>query len=125
MTAVLFAIWIVILHARAGAMNIHRSLVEMSRCGGAGPLGAVIKIHFRAAWPETLGVVRIGVIRAVKGVIVGQLLMSVVGVGARFELYSNDNLIAELWAVPFAMAFIYSEFLANLVRKVAYYAASR
>jgi len=36
--------------------------------------------------PEILGGVRIGFIRAVKGVIIGQLLISIVGFGALFEL---------------------------------------
>lgn len=127
-TTALFAIWIIILNARAGVKNINRSLVEMARCFGASPLEALVKIYFWAALPEILGGVRIGVIRAVKGVIIGQLLVSIVGFGALFELYSRSFLMAEFWAVLivlFALAFTLSEFLAYLERKVAYYAASR
>ncbi|WP_341211463.1 ABC transporter permease subunit [uncultured Limimaricola sp.] len=127
-TTALFAVWIIILNARAGVRNINRSLVEMSRSFGASPLDAFFKIYFWAALPEILGGVRIGVIRAVKGVIIGQLLISIVGFGALFELYSSNFLMAEFWAVLivlFALAFTLSEFLAFLERKVAYYAASR
>ena len=87
-TTALFAVWIIILNARAGVMQINRSLVEMARSFGAGPFTAFYKIYFWAALPEILGGVRIGVIRAVKGVIIGQLLVSIVGFGALFELYS-------------------------------------
>lgn len=127
-TTTLFGIWIIILNSRAGVMQINRSLVEMARSFGASPMDAFVKIYFWAALPEILGGVRIGVIRAVKGVIIGQLLISIVGFGALFELYSANFLMAHFWAVLivlFAMAFSISEFLAYLERRVSYYAAKR
>jgi NitT/TauT family transport system permease protein len=127
-TTSLFAIWIIILNARTGVKQINRSLVEMAHCFGASPLDAFFKVYFWAALPEILGGVRIGVIRAVKGVIIGQLLISIVGFGALFELYSSKFLMAEFWAVLvvlFGLAFTLSEFLAYLERKVAYYATTR
>ncbi len=127
-TTTLFAIWIIILNSRAGVRQINRSLVEMARCFGASPLDAFFKIYFWAALPEILGGVRIGVIRAVKGVIIGQLLISIVGFGALFELYSANFLMTHFWAVLivlFAMAFTISELLAYLERRVSYYAAKR
>ena len=86
------------------------------------------KIYFWAALPEILGGVRIGFIRAVKGVIIGQLLISVVGFGALFEIYSSNFLMSHFWSVIFilfTLAFILSEFLAFLQRKVSYYASNR
>jgi NitT/TauT family transport system permease protein len=127
-TTTLFAVWIIILNARAGVMQINRSLVEMGRSFGASPLDAFFKIYFWAALPEILGGVRIGVIRAVKGVIIGQLLVSIVGFGALFELYSSNFLMKEFWAVLivlFGLAFTISEFLGYLERKVSYYASAR
>jgi NitT/TauT family transport system permease protein len=127
-TTTLFAIWIIILNARVGVMQINRSLIDMARSFGASPLEAFFKIYFWAALPEILGGVRIGVIRAVKGVIIGQLLISIVGFGALFELYSSNFLMGHFWAVLvvlFGLAFAISEFLAYLERRVAYYAAKR
>lgn len=127
-TTTLFAIWIIILNSRAGVRQINRSLVEMAKSFGASPMDAFVKIYFWAALPEILGGVRIGIIRAVKGVIIGQLLISIVGFGALFELYSSNFLMAHFWAiliVLFTLAFTISEFLAYLERKVAYYAAKR
>jgi len=127
-TTTLFAIWIIILNARAGVMQINRSLVEMAHSFGASSWDAFSKIYFWAALPEILGGVRIGVIRAVKGVIIGQLLISIVGFGALFELYSNNFLMKHFWAVLivlFALAFTVSEILAYLERRVSYYAAKR
>ncbi len=127
-TTTLFAIWIIILNSRAGVMQVNRSLIEMAHSFGATPWGAFSKIYFWAALPEILGGVRIGVIRAVKGVIIGQLLISVVGFGALFELYSANFLMKHFWAVLvvlFALAFTISEILAYLERRISYYAAKR
>lgn len=127
-TTTLFGIWIIILNSRAGVKQINRSLVEMAHSFGASPVDAFVKIYFWAALPEILGGVRIGIIRAVKGVIIGQLLISIVGFGALFELYSANFLMAHFWAVLivlFALAFTISEFLAYLERRVSYYAAKR
>lgn len=127
-TTTLFAIWIIILNARAGVKQINRSLIEMAKSFGASPWDAFTKIYFWAALPEILGGVRIGIIRAVKGVIIGQLLISIVGFGALFELYSANFLMSHFWAVLlvlFALAFTISEFLAYLERRVSYYAAKR
>ena len=60
--------------------------------------------------------------------IIGQLLTSIVGFGALFELYSANFLMGHFWAVPivlFALAFAISEFLAYLERCVSYYTAKR
>ena len=128
MTTVLFAIWIIILNSRAGVMHINRSLIEMAHSFGATPMDAFLKIYFWAALPEILSGVRIGFIRGVKGVIIGQLLISIVGFGALFELYSGQFLMKHFWAVLivlFSISFTISEFLAHLERKVGYYAAQR
>ena len=128
LTVVLFAIWIVVLNARAGVRGISPSLVEMARCFGASPLQAFSKIYVWAALPEILAGVRLGVIRAVKGVVIGQLLVSVVGFGTLFEIYSSHFLMEHFWAlllVLFAFAFALNEGMAWLERKVEYYAASR
>ena len=128
MTVVLFSIWIIVLDARAGVRSIAPSLVEMAKVFGANPAQAFFKIYVWAALPEILSGVRLGMIRAVKGVVIGQLLVSIVGFGRLFELYSSRFLMEHFWAllfVLFAFAFAINEFLVWLERKVEYYAASR
>src|SRR5210317_1570090 len=124
----LFAIWIIILNTRAGVKQINRSLVDMANSFGANPIDAFIKIYFWAALPEIIGGIRIGFIRAVKGVIIGQLLISIVGFGSLFELYSSRFLMSHFWAiilVLFALAFTISELLAMLAKRFDYYASKR
>lgn len=128
MTVVLFAIWIIVLDARAGVHAISPSLVEMAHSFGASGLQAFRHIYLWAALPEILSGVRLGMIRAVKGVVIGQLLVSIVGFGRLFELYSSRFLMEHFWAllfILFAFAFALNEALAWLERKVEYYAAMR
>lgn len=127
-TTILFAVWIIVLDARAGVKQISPSLVEMANCFGANYWQALTKIYIWAALPEILAGIRIGMIRAVKGVIIGQLLVSVVGFGRLFELYSANFLMEHLWALLFVLfffAFIAAEALAALERRFSYYASSR
>ncbi|MCJ8340534.1 MAG: ABC transporter permease subunit [Pseudomonadales bacterium] len=127
-TTTLFAIWIIVLNARAGVKQISPSLVEMANCFGASWWQSFSKIYVWAALPEILAGVRIGFIRAVKGVIIGQLLVSIVGFGRLFELYSANFLMEHFWAlllVLFFFAFLMAEGLAALERRVSYYASNR
>jgi NitT/TauT family transport system permease protein len=128
LTVVLFAMWIVVLNTRAGVRGIAPSLVEMARSFGATRWQAFQHVYIWAALPEILAGIRLGVIRAVKGVIIGQLLVSVVGFGTLFEIYQSHFLMEHFWAlllVLFAFAFFINEALMRLEGRFAYYAASR
>ncbi len=60
-------------------------------------------------------------IRAVKGVVIGQLLVSIVGFGRLFDIYSSRFLMEHFWAllfVLFAFAFAINEVLAWLECRV-------
>jgi NitT/TauT family transport system permease protein len=128
MTVVLFAIWIIVLDARAGVRAISPSLVEMAKSFGATRWQAFREIYVWAALPEILAGIRLGLIRAVKGVIIGQMLVTIVGFGELFSRYIRRFAMEEFWAsllVLLAVAFVLSESLAWLERRVEYYAASR
>jgi NitT/TauT family transport system permease protein len=128
LTVVLFAIWIIVLDARAGVRGISPSLIEMARSFGANEWQIFGQIYVLAALPEILSGIRLGLIRAVKGVVIGQLLVSIVGFGSLFELYSSRFLMEHFWAllfVLFGFAFLLNEIMAWLERKAEYYASSR
>lgn len=94
---------------------------------GATRLQSFTKIFALAALPEILTGIRLGLIRAVKGVIIGQLLVSVAGFGHLFEIYSSNFLMEHMWAlllVLFALAFAIDEALGYLERRVEYFASS-
>jgi NitT/TauT family transport system permease protein len=127
-TVFLFAVWIIALDTRAGVRHISPSLVEMGKSFGAGRWALYAKVIFWAALPEILAGIRIGCIRGVKGVVIGQLLVSIIGYGALFETYSRNFHMEEFWALTillFAFAILLSEGIAMLEKRVEYYAGVR
>ena len=60
LTVVLFAIWIIVLDARAGVRSISPSLVEMAKSFGATRWQAFREIYVWAALPEILAGIRLG-----------------------------------------------------------------
>ena len=86
LTVFLFAVWIIVLDARAGVADISPSLEEMALVLRRYARSALRQDHrLWAALPEILAGIRIGLIRGVKGVVIGQLLVSVSGYGELFE----------------------------------------
>jgi len=127
-TVFLFAVFVMILDTQVGVKQADRSLVEMARSFGARRSQIYTKVLLLSALPEILAGLRLGAIRGVKGVVIGQLLVAIIGVGELFELYSQHFLMEEFWAlviVVFMFAFAVSEAIAYLERRVEYYAGSR
>jgi NitT/TauT family transport system permease protein len=127
-TVFLFSVWVIALDTQVGVERVNPSLVEMGRSFGASRRVLFSQIVLRAALPELLAGIRLGLIRGLKGVVIGQLLIAVLGVGYLFELYSRNFLMPEFWAlliILFAFAFLASEVVAYFERKVSFYASSR
>jgi NitT/TauT family transport system permease protein len=127
-TVFLFAVFVVILDTQVGVTRADRSLVEMARSFGARRDQLYTKVLILSALPEILAGLRLGAIRGVKGVVIGQLLVSIIGLGELFELYSNHFLMEEFWAlviIVFLFAFAVSEAIGLLERRVEYYASAR
>jgi NitT/TauT family transport system permease protein len=127
-TVFLFSVWVIALDTQVGVERVNPSLVEMGRSFGASKRALFSQIVLRAALPELLAGIRLGLIRGLKGVVIGQLLIAVLGVGYLFELYSRSFLMPEFWAlliILFGFAFIASEAVAYFERKVSFYASSR
>jgi NitT/TauT family transport system permease protein len=127
-TVVLFSVWIVILDTRAGVKHVRTSLIDMARSFGARRGDLVLRIMLPAALPEILVGLRLAMIAGVKGVVVGQILVSVFGIGRLLTIYSQNFLMERFWALMIVvLAFSYTLVLLVhfLERRVAHYAARR
>jgi NitT/TauT family transport system permease protein len=127
-TVFLFAVWIIVLDTRAGVRHISPSLIEMARSYGASRWALYGKVMLWAALPEILAGIRLGFIRGVKGVVIGQLLVAIIGYGALLELFSRNFRMAQFWALTiilFAFAMVIAELIERVERKVEYYAGAR
>lgn len=125
---VLFSIWIIALDTYAGVRHISTSLDEMARSFGASQYQLLTKVLFWAALPEILTGIRMGLIRAVKGIVIGQLLVSIVALGRLFRTFSDNFQFEEFWALTillFVFALGFSSAVGWLESKVEYYAGAR
>jgi NitT/TauT family transport system permease protein len=127
-TVFLFSVWVIALDTQVGVKHASASLVEMARSFGASKRDLYAKVIFWAALPEMLAGIRLGVIRGVRGVVIGQLLIAIVGVGFLFETYSRKFIMPEFWAlvlIVFGFAYGLAETIGMLERRVARYASVR
>ncbi|HEX5796213.1 MAG TPA: ABC transporter permease subunit [Geminicoccaceae bacterium] len=127
-TVFLFSVWVIALDTQVGVKHASASLVEMARSFGASRRDLYLKVIFWAALPEILAGMRLGIIRGVRGVVIGQLLIAIVGVGFLFETYSRKFIMPEFWAlvlIVFGFAYGLSETIGMLERRVARYASVR
>jgi NitT/TauT family transport system permease protein len=97
-TIFIFSVFPVAVNTSTGVKGIRPSILEMARVFGAGELDLAVKIALPAALPSTLVGVRLGAIQAVKGMVIGQMLVSVSGIGERLIYYGNTFQVSELYA---------------------------
>jgi NitT/TauT family transport system permease protein len=98
-TVFMFSFFVIVVNTETGVRGTERSLVDMARAFDAGEAALFGRIYLPAALPAvTLGL-RLGVVQAVKGMVVGEMLISLVGLGERLIYYGNTFLIVELYAV--------------------------
>ncbi len=95
----MFSFFVIVVNTMTGVRGTERSLVEMARSFGAGEGALFGRIYMPSALPATLLGLRLGAVQAVKGMVVGEMLISLVGLGERLIYYGNTFLITDLYAV--------------------------
>lgn len=98
-TVFVFSFFVIVVNTEAGVRGTERSLVEMARAFGAGETSLFARIYLPSALPAVMLGVRLGLVQAVKGMVVGEMLISLVGFGERLIYYGNTFLVTELYAV--------------------------
>jgi NitT/TauT family transport system permease protein len=79
---VVFAIPVVIVNSRAGIRSVDRALIEMATSYGAGERQIWREILLPGALPAIMTGVRLGLGRAVTGMVIIELLLVAVGIGS-------------------------------------------
>ena len=98
-TVFMFSFFVIVVNTLTGVRGADRSLVDMARAFGATEMALFGRIYLPAALPAVMLGLRLGVVQAVKGMVVGEMLISLVGLGERLIYYGNTFLITELYAV--------------------------
>jgi NitT/TauT family transport system permease protein len=98
-TVFLFSFFVIVVNTMTGVRGTERSLVEMARSFGASEAALFSRVYLPSALPAIMLGLRLGAVQAVKGMVVGEMLISLVGLGERLIYYGNTFLITELYAV--------------------------
>jgi NitT/TauT family transport system permease protein len=118
-TVFMFSFFVIVVNTMTGVRGADRSLVDMARAFGAGEVALFRRIYLPGALPAVMLGLRLGAVQAVKGMVVGEMLISLVGLGERLVYYANTFLITELYAV------ILSVLVIALLASQAVHAADR
>ncbi len=95
----LFAVFVIIVNTMTGVKQVDSVLVEMARSFGAREKEIFFKIVLPAAMPAIMAGVRLGMGRAVKGMVTAEMLLTLTGVGAMIMQYGSAFATDSLFAV--------------------------
>lgn len=121
MTVIVFAIFPIIINAFAGLRNVDRPAVEMARSFGASKRQLMWQVRIPSAFPYLLAGIRLGTARGVKGLINGEVLVTVVGLGGLVNQYGTAFTMDRLYAVIFfiiALALVLVRLVDSLSRRL-------
>jgi ABC-type nitrate/sulfonate/bicarbonate transport system permease component len=102
----LFAFVIIVINTTAGVRSVDPTLTEMARSFGARESELFLKIILPAAMPMIMAGVRLGMGRAVLGMVTGEMILSVVGFGAMLMTFSASFNSSALFATILTIVFL-------------------
>jgi NitT/TauT family transport system permease protein len=95
----LFAVFVIVINTMTGVKQVDRTFLEMARSFGAKEAEVFVKIILPAAMPAIMAGVRLGMGRAVKGMVTAEMLLTLTGIGAMIMQYGSAFATDALFAV--------------------------
>ncbi|WP_417250686.1 ABC transporter permease [Celeribacter sp.] len=96
---VIYAVFIIIINTAAAVRNVDRPLLEMAACYGASRWTALVRIVLPDAFPLILAGIRMGVGRAVKGMVNGEMFIALIGIGGQAARFGKQFDFTSVWAL--------------------------
>jgi ABC-type nitrate/sulfonate/bicarbonate transport system permease component len=121
LTAFLVAVFSIIINVYTGVKNCNRSLVESAMAYGATQSQLMYKVILPASLPNVMVGLRLGITRAVEGVIIAEMIFTVVGLGGMIDRSADKLQLALSYSLIVVLAvvcIILSESMKFLGRKV-------
>jgi NitT/TauT family transport system permease protein len=85
----LYAIFVIIVNTMTGIRTVDPDLLDMARSFGAGERKLFWRVMLPAALPTTMAGLRLGMGRAVKGMINSEMFIALIGLGALIKTYGG------------------------------------
>jgi NitT/TauT family transport system permease protein len=102
---ILYSFFPIAVNTLAGVQGTSRSMLDMARSLGASEAQVLRHVVLPSAAPMILGGLRLGSGRAVKGLIIGEQLVAVVGLGALVQRYGVTFQVERLYAMILLIGF--------------------
>jgi len=96
---VLFSAFMITVNTQTAISTVEVELREMAHSFGAGRIQQLREVVFPGALPQIFAGLRLGLGRAVKGMIIGELFVTVVGLGALERRFASSFDAVGVWAI--------------------------
>ncbi len=96
---VIYAVFIIIINTAAAVRNVDRPLIEMAASYGASRRTTVFRIVLPDAFPLIIAGLRMGVGRAVKGMVNGEMFIALIGIGGQAARFGKQFDFTSVWAI--------------------------
>ena len=113
----LVSVFPVVINAQIGVMNVPPAFIETARAFGCDRWQLFRRVILQAAVPFLIAGVRLGLGRALVGVVVAEMFTALTGLGSMIVFYGNTFRTAELF-VPMVVLAILSVVITNLIYRV-------
>ncbi|MEP7365291.1 MAG: ABC transporter permease [Acidobacteriota bacterium] len=113
----LVAVFPVIINAEAGVTSVPAEFIETARAFGCNWQQVFRRVILHAAVPFFIAGIRLGLGRALVGVVVAEMFTALSGLGYMIVLYGNTFRTAELF-VPILVLALISIAITNLIRRL-------
>lgn len=105
-TVFIYAFFVIAVATASGIKAVDRRLVEMARAFGATERQVLRTVLLPAAAPVVLAGLRLGTMRAVKGMVVGEMIIALSGLGALLKAYGAQFDMRGVLAVLLVIALV-------------------
>jgi NitT/TauT family transport system permease protein len=113
----LYAFWLIVANTLTGIRTVDKALIEMARSFVATDRQLFWKVMLPGALPLTMAGLRIGMGRAIKGMINGEMFIALIGLGALIKRYGTQFRVDYVLGILLFVVVV-ALILSNLVQMV-------
>jgi NitT/TauT family transport system permease protein len=113
----ILAVFPILINTAAGVRNVPRALIELGAAFAANERQTFVKIIVPAVVPFMMTGLRLGIGRAIIGMVVAEFFTAITGLGALIVKYGNQYDTASMF-VPILILMVLGVLLTSLVRRV-------
>jgi NitT/TauT family transport system permease protein len=101
-----YTVFVIIINTMTGIRTVDSALVEMARSFGASERHILLRILLPGALPLVFAGIRLGMGRAIKGMINSEMFITFIGLGALAERYGAQFQSSKVFAIAVVVLFV-------------------